>query len=378
MIERFKINYGDNMKNTICSAVALMCGIAGATATTNANAQTSVQIYGIVDSGIARMTNVNSAGDSITKVPSLTSSFPSRIGFRGTEDLGGGLQAFFVLENGLAMDTGSQQQGGRLFGRAANLGLKGAWGTVTLGRQQNMTYISGLKTDVLGPHLFAIGSIDPYLPNARSDNAIGYMGNFSGFVLGATYSLGRDASAAGGPAATNCGGEVPGNSKACRQYTGLIGYETKAFGLNASYDRMYGNTGAAGGLASSANTDIRTTVNGYLMLGPTKLGGGVIARELNAAAGRTESNLYYFGASHPIGAFTVDAQVARRDTKNSDSDVDMLVARLTYAMSKRTFVYTAIGRMDNDGTSAVALDAGGTVGAGLAQTGVMVGLRHHF
>ncbi|MFC5458191.1 porin [Massilia niabensis] len=362
------------MKNTICSAVALMCGIAASAA----NAQTSVQIYGIVDSGFARMTNVNSAGDSMTKMPSLTSSFPSRIGFRGTEDLGGGLQAFFVLENGLAMDTGTQQQGGRLFGRAANLGLKGAWGTVTLGRQQNMTYISGLKTDVLGPNLFAIGSIDPYLPNARSDNAIGYMGNFSGFVLGATYSLGRDASAAGGPAATNCGGEVAGNSKACRQYTGLIGYETKAFGLNASYDRMYGNTGAGGGLTSSANTDIRTTVNGYLMLGPTKLGGGVIARELNAATGQTESNLYYFGASHPIGPFVIDAQVARRDTKNSESDVDMLVARLTYGMSKRTFVYTAIGRIDNDGASAVALDAGGTVGVGLAQTGVMVGLRHHF
>ncbi|MDB5748650.1 MAG: hypothetical protein JWP72_3498 [Massilia sp.] len=95
-------------------------------------------------------------------------------------------------------------------------------------------------------------------------------------------------------------------------------------------------------------------------------------------SGQTESNLYYFGASYPIGAFTVDAQVARRDTKNSESDVDMLVARLTYAMSKRTFVYTAIGRIDNDGASAVALDAGGTVGVGLAQTGVMVGLRHHF
>jgi predicted porin len=365
------------MKNTIYSAVALMCGVAAASA---AHAQTAVQIYGIVDSGIAHVTNVNSAGDSITKIPSLTSSFPSRIGFRGTEDLGNGLQAFFVLENGLALDTGTQQQGGRMFGRQANVGIKGAWGTLTLGRQQNMTYISGLKTDVLGPHLFAIGSIDPYLPNARSDNAIGYMGNFSGVVVGATYSFGRDASAAGGPAATNCAGEVGGDSKACRQITGLIGYETKAWGLNASWDQLRGNTGAAGGLTSSINTDVRKTANGYLMLGPTKLGAGVIARETNAnpATGFSESNLYYFGASHPFGAFVVDAQVARRDTKNSNNDVDMLVARLTYALSKRTFVYSAIGRMDNDGVSAVALDAGGTVGAGLTQNGVMVGLRHHF
>jgi predicted porin len=362
------------MKNTLCSAAALMCGLAASAA----NAQSNVQVYGIVDSGVAYLTNVNAAGDSMYKMPSLTSSFPSRVGFRGTEDLGNGLQAFFVLENGLAMDTGTQQQGGRLFGRQANVGLKGAWGSITLGRQLNMTYISALKTDVLGPHLFAIGSIDPYLPNARSDNAIGYMGNFSGFVVGATWSFGRDASAAGGPAATNCAGEVAGNAKACRQYTALLGYETKEWGLNTSYDRMYGNTGAAGGLTSSNNTDVRTTVNGYFMIGPTKIGGGVVDRDTRAATGRVESDLYYLGVSHPIGQYTIDAQVARRDTRNSSSDVNMLVARLTYSLSKRTAVYTAAGRMANKGASAVALDAGGTVGAGLGQNGVMAGLRHTF
>ena len=362
------------MKNTICSAVALTCGLAASAA----GAQTNVTIYGIVDSGVAYMTNVNAAGDNMFKMPSLTSSFPSRIGFRGTEDLGNGLQAFFVLENGLAMDTGTQQQGGRLFGRQANVGLKGSWGAITLGRQLNMTYISQLKSDVLGPHLFAVGSIDAYLPNARSDNAIGYMGNFNGFVVGATWSFGRDASAAGGPAATNCAGEVAGNSRACRQYTTLLGYEVKDWGVNTSYDRMYGNTGAAGGLTSSDNTDVRTTLNGYVMLGATKIGAGLIDRDTHAATGRTESDLYYIGLSHPIGAYVIDAQVARRDTKNSSSDVNMLVARLTYNFSKRTAWYASVGRMANKGASAVALDAGGTVGAGLGQNGVMTGLRHTF
>jgi predicted porin len=362
------------MKKTICSAAALMCGLAASAA----NAQTSVQVYGIVDTGLAYVTNVNAAGDHMVKMPSLTSSFPSRLGFRGTEDLGNGLQAFFVLENGLAVDTGTQQQGGRLFGRQANVGLKGAWGTLTLGRQVNMTYVATLKSDVLGPHLFAIGSIDPYLPNARSDNAIGYQGTFNGFTVGATWSFGRDASAAGGPAATNCAGEVAGNSKACRQYTALVGYETKQWGLNASYDRMYGNTGAGGGLTSSANTDTRTAVNGYWMLGATKIGAGVIDRDTKASTGEVDSDLYFLGVSHPIGLYTIDAQVARRDTKNSSSDVNMLVARLTYSLSKRTAVYGALGRMDNKGASAVALDAGGTVGAGKAQNGLMAGLRHTF
>jgi len=370
------------MKNTFCSThvprYALALGLAASGVAVQAQAQTNVQIYGIVDSGLAYVTNVDAAGHSQTKVPSLTSSFPSRIGFRGTEDLGNGLQAFFVLENGLSLDTGTTGQGGRIFGRQALVGLKGSWGALSIGRQLNMTYLSTIKSDVLGPHLFAIGSIDPYLPNARSDNAIAYNGNFNGVVVGATWSTGRDASAAGGPAATNCAGEVAGNSRACRQYTGMFGYEGKQWGLNVSYDRMYGNTGAAGGLTSSNNTDVRKTVNGYVMLGTTKIGAGVIDRDTNANTGLTESDLYYLGVSYPFGLYTLDAQVARRDTKNSPSDVNMLVGRLSYNFSKRTAVYGAAGRMANKGNSAVALDAGGTVGTGMGQNGVMLGLRHNF
>jgi len=361
-------------KIAIRAAAALTCALAAATA----HAQTTVQVYGVVDTSLSYLTNVDAAGHAVTKMNSLTGELPSRIGFRGTEDLGHGLQAFFVLENGLSLDTGMTGQGGRLFGRAANVGLKGAWGTLTLGRQLNMTYIAPQKADVLGPSLFALGSIDPYLPNARSDNAIGYMGNFGPLVVGATYSLGRDASNAGGPPATNCAGEVPGNAQACRQYTGLLGYETPAWGVNTSYDRMHGNTGAAGGLTSSANTDTRTTLNGYAMLGAVKIGAGVIDRDTKAATGRTESDLYYLGASYPAGAFTFDAQWAKRVTRHVDADVTMLVARVTYALSKRTYLYTGVGRMDNEGTSAVPLDAGGGVGVGRTQNGFMAGLRHHF
>ncbi len=363
------------MNTTIRSAVALLCGLCASAAI----AQSSVTVYGIVDSGLAYTTNINAAGDSIVKMPSLTGSFPSRLGFRGVEDLGGGLQALFVLENGFGVDTGAIGQGGRLFGRQANIGLKGAFGTVTLGRQINMTYLAPIKADVMGPNLFSIGSIDGYLPNSRSDNAIGYLGVFSGVTVGATYSTGRDASAAGGPAATNCAGEVAGNAKACRQVTGMLAYDSKPFGVSASYDVMYGNVGAAGGLTSSDNTDKRATVNGYAMIGATKIGAGVVDRKLRASTGPLDSDLYYLGVSHPLtAALVLDAQVAQRDIKDSPNDVTMLVARLTYTLSKRTAVYTSVGQMKNKGTSAVALDAGGTVGAGKTQNGLMAGLRHTF
>jgi predicted porin len=90
------------------------------------------------------------------------------------------------------------------------------------------------------------------------------------------------------------------------------------------------------------------------------------------------ATLYYFGASHPFGPLSVDVKWSSLDVKHSIDDAAMLVARATYALSRRTFIYTSVGHIRNDGSSAVALDAGGSVGAGMAQSGIMVGVRHHF
>jgi predicted porin len=362
------------MKQTICSAAVLLSALAAS----SAMAQSNVQIYGIVDSGVVYTDNAPGGGSTV-KVPGLTSSFPSRIGFRGTEDLGNGLQAFFNLENGLSLDTGTVGQGNRLFGRAANVGVKGSFGTVTIGRQVNMTFLSTLKSDVLGPHLFALGTMDGYLPNARSDNAIGYLGTFNGFTVGATYSFGRDASAAGGPAATNCG-EVAGDSKACRQYTALLGYETPRWGFTTSYDRLHGNTGAAFNLSSSEHTDTRITLNGFAMIGATKIGGGAIQRDQDSGAANFDSTTYYLGATQPLGGpLTLDVQVIHRNEKDRvDFDATMAVARLTYALSKRTFLHASYGRVNNDANSPQTVDAGGSVAPGKNQNGVLLGLRHHF
>ena len=93
----------------------------------------------------------------------------------------------------------------------------------------------------------------------------------------------------------------------------------------------------------------------------------------------TESQLLYLGVSQPLAPrLTLDAQVARKAVDDSADDTNMLVARLTYALSPRTAVYGAIGRMDNGGQAAIALDTGGTVAPGRAQNGLMAGLRHAF
>jgi predicted porin len=362
---------------------AYACAIAclGSLATHGAMAQSSVSIYGLLDSGVVYTTNANAAGDSIAKVPTLTGSMPSRVGFRGVEDLGGGLQAVFTLEAGLHVDTGLMGQGDRLFGRQASVGLRGAYGTLTLGRQVNMTSVAVAKSDLLGPNLFSLGSIDPYIPNARSDNAIGYLGNFGDFTAGATYSFGRDGSAAGGPPATNCPGEVAGDAKACRQATAMLGYDNDRLGATVSYDIMYGNTGAAAGLTTSDSNDRRATLNGYATAGKLRIGAGIIARKRVAATrvNDLESNLYYLGGSYPLTpTLTMDAQVSRLEVKGSDNDATLASLRLTYFLSKRTAVYGLLGRMNNSGRAAIALDVGGTVGQGMNQSGVATGIRYAF
>lgn len=353
---------------------ACACGVY-----TGAHAQASVTLYGVLDSSVAYTTNVNAAGDSQFKMPTLTGSLPSRLGLKGAEDLGGGLQAIFALESGFGVDTGALGQGGRLFGRQSWVGLKGRHGSVMLGRQMNMSFWATQKSDIMGPALFSISSLDLYLPNARSDNAIGYMGTFSDVTLGATYSPGRDASGAGGPAATGCAGEVAGNAKACRQITALLGYDTGRYGATASYDILYGNAGAANGLVSSRHFDRRVIASGYATFDQLKIGGGVIDRTIRAVTGPADTQLWYLGAAYRLApALVLDGQVARLAVKASPNDSTLATMRLTYHLSKRTAIYSAIGRMDNDGAAAVALDAGGTAAAGRTQNGVMAGMRHFF
>jgi predicted porin len=340
----------------------------------------AVQAYGVLDTGVEYLDNTNATHATIVRVPTLTGMVPSNIGVRGSEDLGGGWQAVFNLESGIGVDTGTTQNGGRLFGRAAWVGLRGRYGTLMLGRQLNMTYIANTRVNVMGPAIHNFTALDPYFPNARSDNAIGYLGKFKELLVGATYSTGRDASGvSAGPAATNCAGEVPGDSQACRQFTALLGYYGKAYGIGTSYDKMHGgNAATAGGLTRSAYTDRRMVLNGYVMLGKVKVAGGIVDRR-TAAATEAESRIYFAGLSYPLALrWVLDAQIGRLEVANSPNDSCTVVARASYAFSKRTIAYVSLGHMRNEGKAALSVSAGGTVGAGLDQNGLMLGLRTGF
>lgn len=345
-----------------------------------AHAQSNVTMYGILDAAVEYYGNADAAGHSVTRMPSLGGGmFPSRLGFRGTEDLGDGLKAVFVLENGLAPDSGTLGQGGRLFGRQAYVGLAGGWGQVTFGRNYNMLTISTYDVDLIGPSQYGLGSLDAFIPNGRSDNSVAYRGTFGGVTAGATYSLGRDTSAAGGPAGTNCAGENAADAMRCREWSAMLRYDRPGWAVVGAYDRIYGGPGAANGLTGSDKTDSRVHLGALLKGADWKLGAGVIRRDNDGSATAPRSMLYYLGAAYnPSALWTIDGQVARLDYRASDDDSRQLLLRATYLLSKRTAVYVAAGRVRNSGKAAVALSAGGSVGAGLSQDGVITGVKLSF
>lgn len=348
---------------------------------TSAFAQSTVTIYGVADTGIERVTNVGVLG-SVTRMPGLTGLVPSRFGFRGVEDLGGGLKAVFTLENGFNVDDGTTGQGGRMFGRQAYVGLSGSWGTVTLGRQYTMNFWALGDSDIIGPSAHGLGAIDSYIPNARVDNSIAYRGTFSGLTVGATYSLGRDTVNASSPAGTNCAGESGADSRACREWSGMLKYDTPTWGVAGSIDRLNGGVGAFAGLVRSDLIDTRKQLNGYVKLGSIKLGGGLLQRTNEGSTLFPKSNLVHIGVSWAATPkLQVDAALHKIRFSNTANKADRVTVRGVYSLSKRTALYASYSHIDNSGTLNLPVSAGAPGSnplAGGSQSGLMTGIRHSF
>jgi len=354
-----------------------------------AQAQSGVTIYGVLDVGVEHITNT-SAGGGLTRVPSNTGTVPSKLGLRGTEDLGDGLAAVFTLEMGIAPDQGTLGQGGRAWGRQAFVGLSGPWGTVALGRQYTMLFWSMEEADILGPNLYGSSSLDAALPNARTDNTLSYKGRFGAFTVGTTYSFGRDTVDAGpSPAGTHCPGEDASDHKACKAWSALVKYDASSWGAALGFDRANGrHVGPApdavfGGLNSSDKSDTRVSANGWLKIDDVKLGAGLVRRTNGGDAIKPRSDLWYAGASYPVTpSLVAEGEWLRLHYRGvSDHDSSLLAARLVYAFSKRTAIYAQLAGIDNDALAAVSV-SGGAPGsnpaAGRSQRAVNVGLRHSF
>jgi len=164
---------------------------------TTAHAQSTVTLYGLIDAGLMYTNNVAKGGTQGALWQATSGNINgSRFGLRGSEDLGGGLKAIFVLENGFNVQNGRLGQNGREFGRQAYVGLAStAYGAVTLGRQYDslvdfvapLSATAGTFGDTGFAHPFDNDNLNH---SVRMSNAVKYSSaTYSGFKFGALYAF---------------------------------------------------------------------------------------------------------------------------------------------------------------------------------------------
>jgi general bacterial porin, GBP family len=356
-------------------AVAVLGALSGI-----ASAQSAVTIYGIADAGI-----VNERGGKNGSVTKLTNGVAStsRLGFRGTEDLGGGLSAIFVLEAGVKLDTGEGDSA--LFGRQAYVGMKNTdLGALTLGRQYTPYYVTFAVADPFSTGL--AGSAKNLLPavgnNTRASNTILYTSpNFTGFSGEVAYSL----------------GEQSGSNSAGRQFGAALAYANGPLNVRLGYNNKNTDVTAAAATTASPAASNRISTNtllaanynfnvvkAYAAFGIDK---GPKSAELPnatnpygtavAPTASDDSRELLLGVAMPFGASTVLASYIRKDDRTfRNQDADQWALGYTYDMSKRTKLYSSIARIKNKNNAGYTVGNGSEVGTG--NKAVNIGVRHSF
>ena len=365
------------MKKTLL-ALAALTAFAGV-----ASAQSSVTLFGVVDLNARNVKNGNAGS---IKSLSQDGNASSRLGFRGVEDLGGGLRGGFWLEAGVNPDTGSTNMavvtaGGssvsQLFNRRSTVSLMGGFGEVRLGRDYtptfwNYTVFDPFGTNGVGSMLNPIstlhnpaataalqtGSAVPTL--VRANNTIGYF-------LPAMGGLYGQVQVAAGENVT--GGKYIG---------GRIGYAAGPVNVAAAYGRN-DRTGTMVDDYSDMN------LGGSFNVGFMTIMGNVSKREY----GRAEQKTALIGATVPLGAGTFKASYVKSsgDSPNTaltqQYDATQMAVGFVYDLSKRTALYTHASRVNNDGNATNGANfviPGGPAGMGRGQTstGYEFGIRHSF
>lgn len=389
------------MKTKIAAAAAL------ASLASLAQAQTSVTLYGAVDTSVAYFSNQKGANGQSGRTFELMSGnlSPNNWGVKGNEDLGGGLSAIFKLESGFNIDNGKLGQGQRLFGRQSWVGLdSNQYGSVTLGRQYDplIDLIQPLTDDGAFGSAFATpGDMDNYDNSFRTDNSIKYTSPIiSGFQVSAMYAFGGQAGATGSGQTYAAAASYSNGPLALA--TGY--FHANSNGTSGTFDGLNPNASFAtdsealtGGFVSANSMQIIRAAGSYVV-GPFTLGAAYSNVQYNNYAGASlGGNDTHFNT----GQFYVNYQATPAAllgfgynyTKGSGNNVDAIYNQFSlgadYFLSKRTDVYALAGYQHASGQT-ISADSGQIVAATASfadfgndasnntQTMVMVGLRHHF
>ncbi|CAE6724635.1 porin [Paraburkholderia aspalathi] len=362
-----------------------------------AQAQSSVTLYGEIDDALAYYNNVGHASLVTMQGADLATN---QWGIKGKEDLGGGFQAIFNLENGFDINTGKLRQGGREFGKNAWVGLSSTTlGTITIGRQLDPTVdlVQPFTADGYGPAFTTPGDADNNDNTFRVDNSIKYTSpTYGGLQYELMYGLGG----------------VAGNISSQELSSAAASYTNGGLGLAVGY--IFTKNDGPGGLGTADQTQNNSVTP---LFGSVAFVGSRLITHVAAqyAIGLFTVNVRYSNAqwkpytsfaafnrteTFNTGATSLDYQVTSalavnvgytytRSSGASSATYNTVAAGTEYSLSKRTTVY-AIGGYSHahgttfsaDGNSVVA--AGGSVGdlesssSTPNQVAFMMGITHKF
>lgn len=376
-----------------------------------AHAQNSVTIYGLLDLSVG----ASDTGEGTTLPGGTVRTangfrnyrmdsglmFGSRLGFRGVEDLGGGLRANFLLEMGINANTGTFNQGGLPWGRQIYVGLGGSNWSLTAGRQY-----TPMNNSIAGSEPLAGGSWGNVTGEALATfESIGAGAGSGGHQMAARANNALQLSASRAGLTGNllvAAGDSNGRGTA-RFINPGVTYVAGPLRLDASYVRMRQNAEQITATAVPEWLD-QWMVGGSYDFGMAKLFAGAFRfsgpqnkANLSAAAtvGATGANsqafnwdtheLYWIGASIPLAGGAAKVQVARQNfayATGADGTATILGVAYDYPLSKRTLLYTSYGTVSNNGRSRTplygAIPLVGPNGFGSDPRALSVGVLHRF
>ena len=352
-----------------------------ATLASGASAQSSVTVFGIVDLNVRYVKN-----DQATWQLGQDGMAGSRLGFRGTEDLGGGLKAGFWLEGQLGPDTG---MGNNSFGngtgvgefaflRRSTLSLSNQLGELRLGRDYTPTFwnigvFDPFGTNGLGSagNLFVAaeirsvaGAAGAYGTLVRANNTVQYIlpnGQFGPGVYGQVMAAAGE------------------NAPANKYYGGRIGYAAGPFDAAAAYGYTYAD---AAGNVTAPNWNLGGSWN----FGVAKVSAFYGSLEINGVpGGDAKQDNWFVGVAAPIGQWNVKASYG--GVKQSgrlagvsldDNDASQVAAGVDYNLSKRTALYATASWINNNHTAYGVTGFASPLTRGNNSSGGEVGIRHIF
>ncbi|GAB4179973.1 MAG: porin [Rhodocyclaceae bacterium] len=358
--------------------------VAGLAAAPLAMAQSNVTIYGIADAALA---HTSASGHKNTVIAGGGNLNGNRLGFKGTEDLGGGLKAMFNYELGYTIDAGAAPGGGLTIERQAWVGLGGGFGTVSVGKQYAPGFGASAKYDaMLGTNFSpveimagavgvgnALGTANMARIQAggaaRTNNSIAYASpNFSGFTGNLIYGFGETATP-----------NLAGNSSSAGSTIGLgLDYTAGPFAVGyvySSYKMLAAE--AADGLPGHKLTE--NHIGAYYDFGAAKLVGSWQDAKDQSVAANNKSRVWNIGVDVPLGSGVAAFSYADKSVSgNSARDAKSYTLGYIHNLSKRTALYGGVNHTSNKSLVAYGDFSGAGIVADNDPTTWLLGMRHAF